>query len=368
VRAFAVYSVSFSLMLVATPPLVQAQQKLAKLVPFRRVDADPNKTYTLAIGNGPWMVLAASFAGENAKKEAGRLVLELRKRFHVPAYVHEKRYDFTESVQGLGLNKYGEPKKMKYRQSLAFDEVAVLVGDYPSINDSGLQKTLNSLKFAPLKSVKLDRNSHTGLRFAGLRDYMKKINVDTTKRRKGLMGSAFITRNPLLPKEYFAPRGIDRVVASMNDGVKHSLLNCPGKYTVRVATFRGNVIIDQKRVSEIEMTGKMETRLAEAAEKAHFLTSALRKRGIEAYEFHDRHESMVTVGSFTSVGSPRKDGKTEINPTVLKIMTDYGAHRQPLPGQQAGLVPRSLNGISFDIQPTPVEVPSRSIAADYVRH
>jgi hypothetical protein len=127
------------------------------------------------------------------------------------------------------------------------------------------------------------------------------------------------------------------------------------------------VVIDQNQVRKIEATGQMESRLAEAAEKAHLLTQALRKRGVEAYEFHDRHESMVTVGSFNSVGTPRQDGRTEINPAVLKIMSDYGAYQQQLPGQQAGLVPRSLNGISFDVQPTPVEVPQRSIATDYAR-
>ena len=94
----------------------------------------------------------------------------------------------------------------------------------------------------------------------------------------------------------------------------------------------------------------------------------LRSRNVEAYEFHDRHESMVTIGSFKSVGTPRKDGKIEINPAVLKIMRDYGAYQQDLPGGQvAGLMPRSLNGISFDVQPTPVQVPKRSIARDYAR-
>lgn len=349
------------------PASAQAQEKLAKFVPFRRVEADPNKPYTLTTSQGPWMILAASFAGETAEQEAHALVLELRKRFQVPAFVHEKRYDFTEPVQGLGLTKYGEPKKMKYRQPIAFDEVAVLVGNAPTVNDSALQTTLQKLKYAQIQSIRGDGVTNTSQRFAGLRAYMKQINGDAQKRRKGPMGSAFITRNPLLPKEYFAPRGIDKMVAAMNQGVKFSLLECPGNYSVRVATFRGNVVIDQEEVRDIEATGRMESRLAEAAEKAHLLTQALRKRGVEAYEFHDRHESMVTVGSFSSVGTPRQDGKTEINPAILKLMSDYGAYQQRLPGQQAGLVPRSLNGISFDIQPTAVEVPHRSIATDYAR-
>ena len=43
------------------------------------------------------------------------------------------------------------------------------------------------------------------------------------------MGQAFFTRNPLLPREYFVPKGVDPFVAKMNEGVEHSLLDCPGQ-------------------------------------------------------------------------------------------------------------------------------------------
>ena len=96
------------------------------------------------------------------------------------------------------------------------------------------------------------------------------------------------------------------------------------------------------------------------------MTEALRKRGVEAYEFHDRYESIVTVGSFDSVGMPRSDGKTEISSEIHKIMETYGPKRQQLPGQNSvGLVPFSLSGIPCDVQPMPVEVPKTSIAAAY---
>ena len=53
------------------------------------------------------------------------------------------------------------------------------------------------------------------------------------------MRNAFITTNPLLPDEYFVPKGLDRLVLEMNEPVKYSLLDCPGKYTVKIATFTG---------------------------------------------------------------------------------------------------------------------------------
>jgi hypothetical protein len=86
-------------------------------------------------------------------------------------------------------------------------------------------------------------------------------------------------------------------------------------------------------------------------------------KGYEAYEFHDRYASIVTVGSFNSVGTPRPDGKTEINPEIYKIMKTFGAESVTLPGQTTAVTPlKTLVGIPFDIQPIPVQVPKRSIS------
>ena len=152
----------------------------------------------------------------------------------------------------------------------------------------------------------------------------------------------------------------------MNADVSHSLLTCPGKFSIRVATFRGNVVIDQKKVKQLQESGRMKSQLAEAAERAHTLTKMLRKRGVEAYQFHDIYESIVTVGSFETVGIPQQDGRIEMNPVVLRIMQSYSLQQSPRDGRaMAGRMPRSLGGIPFDIQPAPVAVPKRSVAADY---
>ncbi len=49
-------------------------------------------------------------------------------------------------------------------------------------------------------------------------------------------------------------------------------------------------------------------------------------------------------------------------------MQRYGADRSVAPGEtpQVGK-PKSEAGIPFDVQPLPVEVPRRSIGADYAR-
>ena len=73
--------------------------------------------------------------------------------------------------------------------------------------------------------------------------------------------------------------------------------------------------------------------MVEAAEKAHKLTEALRAKGVEAYEFHDRSSSIVTIGSFDSVGTPQPNGQIELNPQIHAIMQQYGADRSIAPGK-----------------------------------
>jgi hypothetical protein len=316
------------------------------------------------------MIFAASFAGEHAERDARELVDELRKEYRLNAYLHKKRFDFSDSVEGLGLDEYGNRKSMRFNADSAFDEIAVLVGDYTSLDDPALQKHLQKVKYARPDCLSLRKDGRpTTQRFAGLRALQQRLNRDEEKRRKGPMGSAFATRNPRLPREYFEPDGLDDLLVSMNQGRKYSLLDCPGKYTVRVASFRGNVVIDQREVQAIESGRRMKSKLDDAAIKAQRMVELLRGRGDEAYVFHDRHESIVTVGSFQSVGNKLADGRIDLNPAIHGIMERYGPQRQPLRGQDgtalAGIQPRSLKGLPFDVQPLPVLVPRRSVAADY---
>ena len=167
------------------------------------------------------------------------------------------------------------------------------------------------------------------------------------------MRRAFFTRNPLLPREYFVPKGVDEFVVKMNQGVEHSLLACPGHYTVQIATFRGKTILQTGREQPKEeggigwMWGKNKGEpLVEAAENAHLLTETLRKKGYEAYEFHDRDESIVTIGSFEHVGERLPNGQLAPSPDVQRNHPDVrrclrhtgrSAHRrrhQPRAGSQ----------------------------------
>jgi hypothetical protein len=345
------------------PALADAAPPWAKLLTFNRVDADPDKTYRLSEENGPWMIVACTFSGEGAEAQARELAYELRKRYKLPAYICEAEFQFG-STQGRGIDQFGEPLRMKHRLD-HIEEMAVLVGNYPTADDPNAQKALHRLKNMCPKCLDVRQRKKTNQSLAGWRTFFQENVLAAGSRHKdrGPMGHAFITTNPLLPKEYFSTTGIDPLVLEMNEGVTHSLLDCPGKYTVQVATFKGNVFIQPKEIEAVEHGKEVKSKLADAAKRAHLLTEALRMKGWEAYEFHDRYASIVTVGSFDSVGTPRADGQIEINPRIYSIMQTFRA--QQAPGLPADFRPlKSLIGIPFDIQPIPVQVPKRSIGQE----
>ena len=316
---------------------------------------------------GPWMIYAASFAGPGAEEEAKQLAIELRSRFKVKSYVHSKEYDFSKSVEGIGFNRDLSRKTMRYNQDGAFSEIAVMVGSYNSVDDPDLQKTLKMLKYAQPQSLSTAKEKTT-LRFGGLRALQRRINGDNSKNKKGPLGRAFAVPNPLVPRESYAPKGVDTFVFKINKDVEYSLLDCPGNYSVRVATFRGTVITNQQKVKEIQEGGRLKSTLEEAAIKAHKVTMKLRELGHEAYEFHDRHESYVTVGSFDWVGEDRLDGKQEINPKVHAMIKKFSPSNGANPQvRSVSARPKKVAGISLDAQPIPVQVPKRSLASDYSR-
>lgn len=352
---------------------------------FTRVECDPAKSYPLTKDQGPWMIMAASFSGDGADQQARELVLELRKKHKINAYVFDRVFDYSEPVAAGGLTPSGEQKMAKYRRGVTsrgkdgtIREFAVLCGDYLEVDDPQAQKMLKQLKYAKFECIGREGKPDTR-NLALLREMQKKVNAaaggrHADKALKGPLGNAFITTNPLLPDEYFVPKGLDPLVVEMNKNVEHSLLKCQGKYTVKVATFNGSVVIDPKRVRAIQSAGPTakSDKLAEGTQKAHDITVALRDLGYEAYEFHDLHCSMVTVGSFDSLGNTRPDGKLDVDPRIQKIIATFGPRVEGKPGEAATFVGGQkqlpvVKGAKFDMAPIVVQVPQESIARAYDR-
>ena len=351
---------------------------------IKKIDADPNKAYPVTDANGPWMIMLTTFRGDKAEQQARQLVYELRSHYRRNAYTHRQSYDFTHEVKGVGFRPDGSPKNMHYANREKFEEVAVLVGDYRAIDDPDGQKDLVMFKQAEPECLKSAAGKEAGGTFAELRKMSQQMLGGAPAKPVGPLGNAFMTTNPVLPKDYFAPKaGIDKFVLDLNKGIDYSLLDCKGRYSVKIATFTGKVVIDQRKINEIEHGKDLVPHdkahdndpLHYAAAKAHALTEALRKKGFEAYEFHDRYSSIVTIGSFNTVGTPRADGKTEINPQIHEIMKTFGPDPSTMPkdGGANGLGQKSVQvtidkekkSVLLDVQPIPVEVPRRSIGSDY---
>lgn len=352
-------------------PRLPAESPWSKLLVFKRIEADPDKDYELTENEGPWMIMAATFSGDEAMSQARELVYELRARYKLPAYTHDMQFDYSQGPYGKTESTAG--RRYRYRLDKHY-EVAVLVGNYPSVDDPEAQRVLKKIKYMQPECLKLEnrvkegkKDSRTlgGFRLAQLAVYEV---ARSAKREKGPMRHAFITTNPLLPDEYFVPPGIDPLVEEINKPVKYSLLDCPGRYSCRVARFTGAALVDPLDIRAVEEgRGKLPSRLAEAAELAHKLTMSLRAEGIEAYEFHDRYSSIVTVGSFDWVWKTDEQGRTVLNPAVEEVIKTFGMAQTAALQPGATAQARSKDGIPFDIVPVPIEVPRRSVGARYER-
>ncbi|MBX3415777.1 MAG: hypothetical protein KF708_24040 [Pirellulales bacterium] len=335
------------------------------LAVFRRVEADPKQEYAITEENGPWTILAVTFIGEQAQAKAKALVIELRQRYKLPAYTHRVHYDYTGEVEGRGLDEFGGKRIMRYNRNTQVDEIAVLVGDYPTVDDVEAQRTLEKLRFA--KPECLIGEGEASRPLAGLREMQRMVQarIGDEKKDRGPL-RPFMTTNPLLPPEYFAPKGADNFVVQLNKDLEFSLLDCPGRYTIRVATFNGATTIDPQKIKKVESGGDMASRLIEAGEQAHKLTMALRAKGYEAYEYHDRQTSIVTVGSFEQLGA-MQDGAVQVNPDVQKLLQVFTAPTNTTPGAPMTAKPRTVGGLALDLKPMAIEVPKRSIGHEYER-
>lgn len=340
---------------------------------FTPQTVDTRAMYPLAEKDGPWLVLATTFRGQGARDDARRLVQELRSRHGLTAYTHERAFDYTGTQSGVGFNPDGSPKKMRYANAEQVLEVAVLVGDFASCEDARGQKVLRTIK--SLHPAALSGEAGKSRAFS---DFRALTGIE--KAAKGPMHLAFMIPNPLLPEEFFARQQVDEFVREMNADVTHSLLDCPARYSVRVATFTGSGTIgraaetEESRASGLVDMGKLitsmrgsgwkdpavrslpsESRLVEAADKAHRLTVALRRAGWQAWEFHDRESSIVCVGGIDQLAVRQADGKAVVHPEITRIVTSLGP--DPAKLAQGVIEPRAFDGIFLDVDPKPIDVP-----------
>jgi hypothetical protein len=366
-----------------------AHAQLLKL-PFGKAKNTQQNSVYLSQKDGPWLIMCASFVGEEGRQQAIRLAGDLRQNHRLKAFVYSHEFNFTEKVAGLGMgwepymagNKPGaRPIRMKAAGESSFEEFAVLVGDFSSVEDSKAQKTLDRIKKLQPESMAnydpseaLSDDSLAGARLRAWRDFSVQKSDDPEKRMYGPMKAAFLLPNPLLPEEYFAARKIDDFVLGLNRGLKYSVMKNPAKYTVKIATFSGEMFeesqMEEQKARDSWLAknrkGLTDSKLVNAAKRATVLTAYLRSKNIEAYEFHDRHESYVCVGGFDWMVETDSSGRKENNPEMVELIKKFKGSTIRLPGKGGGVqtgmktypLPTRLSkaGIACDIQPIPVLV------------
>lgn len=300
---------------------------------FRRAtpkDAAP-QVVDLKPEHGPWLIFAASFEGSNAKQLAEALAIDLQRDHGLTAFIMPKKFDFTELVPGSGIREDGRQKVMKYRDAKVKEGYAVLVGEFDSTESPSLQPMLDNVKTLKPKSMASATTAPTPEETDPIKSFKNRIRGMAKDKTPGPLQTAFVTRNPMLPADFFQAPEMEKFVYELNQDPgynEHSLLDCKGKYTVRVATFRG----DDQFVSwgrggdnaSKNKNGEVVTELEKSAERAYLTVKALRAAGYEAYQFHDRNQSFVTVGSFDTLGTTDASNNFAYIQGIQEIVARFG--------------------------------------------
>ncbi len=318
------------------------------------------KRYKLAKNHGPWMMLVASIrdvddekrridGGMSAWEAADEIVYALRKD-GIPAYT----YALDEKMGEISSPNMSENSGRRYVAQHGY--VSVLAGNFASNTDKNIEKLRNHIKneFDP---EFLNDPGNGGI----LRKTPGRPSPFTT----------LLTVNPLWENEV-RDAAEDDFLVELNAGQKYSLLQNKGKYTLVVATFHGSSVMQVGNDSATKAVGFFEKHfgksLDDCALNAMQFTDKLRNAkkygydtNYEAWVFHDKYRSIVTVGSFDSKDDPR----------IRTIATQFGGKmvRHPKTGEdvlaaESFTVPRmpKRNELPdqswvFDAQPKVMAIP-----------
>lgn len=357
--------VCFGFLLIAGP---SARAELPSLLRIfgkaKPASVDPSQIYELRQEDGPWLILASTLVGEGARERANKLAIEIRSDLGLPAFIYKENFDFTGKPKDFQRTQ----KRVRYANQYQYEAYVVLVGEYDRVDHPSVDRDLKSIKSATPtiledpKEVAAELNAQTPA--SAVKVVATKLKaMSLGGRRPGPMAGAFVTRNPMLPEDYFEAPLVDSFVSQLNeDFQEHNLLDCEGKFTVVVKTFSGsNTIANSKQEKSFVPNAK---RLDKMATDAAMMVNELRKKGVQAYQFHDRERSLVTVGSFDFLGDELPNGGFRYNPEILQTMRKFSAvnvdpalARQVPQGSMAG---NNINMIPFDVEPTPIAVPRKT--------
>jgi hypothetical protein len=332
----------------------------------KAANVDASKIYELSQEDGPWLILASTLVGEGARERANKLAVEIRSELGLPAFIYKEDFDFSGTLRYDQMNS----KRVRYANEYQYEAYVVLVGEYDRVDHPSIERDLKAIKVAKPRSLEDPRERAAELNGETQAGAVKVVatmlkSMSSGGKKPGPMAGAFATRNPMLPENYFEAPLVDSFVSELNDNFdQNNLLDCAGKFTVVVKTFSGsNTIANSKESKSFVPNGK---RLDKMAKDADMMVRELRKKGVQAYQFHDREQSIVTVGSFESLGRELPNKGFQYNPQILQTMRTYSAVNvdpqlaRQVPRGSGGRASNNINMIPFDVEPTPIAVPKKT--------
>lgn len=285
--------------------------------------------YPLTQKEGPYVVYVSSFRGDESLTFANNLAEELRTRHRLLAFVFERVDESAKAdskvlhdlqVQQLGGTDkiHGTEERQKLKKFRVLCEYAVFVGNYPSF-EKAKDAADRIKKLEPPQSIpqygiheyrrpdKLVEQDEDNSRFGEFNRRIPTEMVQGDKLAQQQMNpfrQAFPARNPALPRaEARQQNSFDPAWIQLNAKEPHSIFTCPKPWTIIVAKFEPPVIVQSTFRSSIfnaADTAGQGRGLEVAAENGRKLAEYLRDggRGYDAYVFHTRTNTIVTVGAF----------------------------------------------------------------------
>lgn len=301
---------------------------------YPSIEAVKGKHYKLTKKHGPWMIMVASFhetpkefrtEGMSPEEAAEELVFELRKK-GIPAYTFSQK-EVVDNVRTT--DRMGRARSQSFIAQKG--SVCILAGNYEDAEDSVATRTLSYIKkFRPefigqekgTSETSFTTNTTTG------------VVYHKSPGRPNPFSGAFLTLNPLLTPEEVAANKTDPLLTRLNAQSDYSLLQNQKKYTVVVASYYGNSSKAQlgHGSDESDRKFKISDSLDYAGQNAYQVCLGLRQgkynlesdpnkpprlKAFEAYVYHDRTRSIVTVGGFD-----RPD-----DPEIIRIIEQFRAKR-----------------------------------------
>ena len=280
-----------------------------------KVDCDPAKPYWISAEDGAWTVCAGSFSGETSCKLAHDLVLEIRSRYGLPAFVFnrgsEMRKQQQEEMQKRRQQQRDYLEKMGLKPDLPLrlptvrieEQYAVLIGGYKDF-ELASKDLARIKKLEPPKSVPKDTLTYDVLPAPG-----------GSKKPEGQravvnpFAHSFVARNPSIQVQKEAPNKPDPFWKELNAQETYSLLKCNKPWTLAIKEFSGQTMIQPQsaptKFLSLLTGGRAGEQLNASALNAHNMAEALHKVGFEAYVLHTRSNSIVTIGGFDNPSDPR---------------------------------------------------------------